>query len=393
MNKTIFFLLALLTVFSSCQNDDDFVNDTDNNEPYLVSFDLITTVSAAEVQLIINSINEFNFSLNQNHDISAYAIEYKTKDVTGEDINASGAIMVPNTPNASPVLSLQHGTINSLSEAPSQYDDSGELLEGAILASGGYAVIMPDYLGYGSSSHVLHPYEHAKSLGSASFDMIQAAKEFFENNNINVSDKLFLTGYSEGGNATMALHKHIEENSDWEVTMSAPAAGAYNKTAFALDIVQRDENLNFLPDYMWAFDSYSWIYDIERNWNQIVNEPHATTLEGVLNPMNYGAAPITLNPSILFTDSFIENFTNGNDTEMLNAFADNDIYDWTPVYPITLYYGTADDFVFPLNSTTAYNAITQNGGIVTKKEYIGADHDTTFPLYFEDMYELFESLR
>ena len=60
--------------------------------------------------------------------------------------------------------------------------------------------------------------------------MLKAAKELAQQNNISFNKKLFLAGYSEGGYATMAAHKAIEENGldGFELVASFPGAGAYD---------------------------------------------------------------------------------------------------------------------------------------------------------------------
>jgi acetyl esterase/lipase len=238
-----------------------------------------------------------------------------------------------------------------------------------------------------------HPYEHANSLATASYDMLMAVKEYIENSNISISDKLFLSGYSEGGTATMALHKYIEENSDLQVTLSAPAAGAYNKTAFARSILQRNENLTFLPHFMWVIHSYNKFYKLNRSWSDFVNEPHATTLKAVSHPFNYRNAAITLNPQELFTIDIRIGVLNGDDHAFLNVLADNNIYDWKPKAPVRLYYGTADDYVFPVNSETAYEAMKARGADVTRIAFEGLNHSTAFMPYILDVFNLFETLK
>ena len=106
------------------------------------------------------------------------------------------------------------------------------------------------------------------------------------------------------------------------ITMSAPASGAYNKTAFAKDILHRNEDLTFLPRFMWVFDTYNWVYGLDRSWSSFVNEPYATTLEAVTNPFNFGDADISHNPQTLFTAATIDGVINGSDTELLDALAD-----------------------------------------------------------------------
>jgi len=391
-NFLIFLLVA--SVLASCKKDD--VTPKEKNFNTLVDWQFISKVSKSTV-LILASIypDVYNILIQKDLlDVNVYRITYKTTNVEGNEIIASGAVIVPITSTAIPIFSYQHGSIFDKEEAPSNYTTGLETKGLAtIIASAGYAVSVPDYLGYGESADYPHPYEHAKTLGLASYDMLLAAKEFFDYYDVALTEKLFLTGYSEGGNATMALHQHIEQNSSLVVTMSAPASGAYNKTAFARDIMQRDEELQFLPRFMWVIDAYNWVYDLNRPWNDFVVEPDATTLEAVTDPLQLGNATINLNPQLLFTTQLKDGVLNETDNDFLNTLADNDNYDWTPNYPITLYYGTADDYVFPLNSETAYDAFKSNGANVTKVVYEGKDHSTAFIPYLLDMFELFESLK
>lgn len=390
-------LLALLfisIILVSCKKDDD--TPPEKNFTYLVESQFIAAVNKTTVLTLANTYPEVYavFSTKNLSDVSVFKLTYKTKNVAGEEIIASGVVIVPSTSGALPLFSYQHGTLFTYAEAPSRYSTGIETKGLAtIIASAGYAVSVPDYLGYGASESYPHPYEHAKTLGSASFDMLMATKEFLDDNSIALSDKLFITGYSEGGNATMALHQYIEENSDLVITMSAPASGAYNKTAFAKDILQRNEDLDFLPRFMWVFDAYNWIYDLNRSWSDFVNEPYASTLDAVIDPFKLADAAISHNPQTLFKTSTIDGVINGTDTDLLAALADNDNFDWIPEYPITLYYGTADDYVFPLNTLTAYDALTLNGATVSKVAYEGADHTSAIIPYFIDMFELFESLK
>ncbi len=390
--ETIFVIIVLSSAIG-CKNDD---STPENQHDYLIESQLIASVTESQVLTLAMGYADVYDAISGKDlsDVKVYKLIYKTVNVEGNEINASGVVIIPQTSNAVPILSYQHGTLFNKLDAPSLYFTGLETRGLAtIMASAGYAVSVPDYLGYGVSTDYPHPYEHAKTLGSASFDMLMAAKEFFKDNNINLSDKLFITGYSEGGNATMALHQYIEENSDLVVTMSAPASGAYNKTAFAKDILQHDEDLDFLPNFMWVIDAYNWIYGLNRPWSSYVNEPYATTLEAVSDPLLLASASISNNPQVLFTSVTIDGVTNETDADFMGALADNDIYDWTPQYPVTLYYGTADDYVFPLNSETAYDALYENGATVTKVAYEGLDHNTALMPYVLDMFDLFESLK
>jgi pimeloyl-ACP methyl ester carboxylesterase len=389
--KYIVVIFFVGSIFYSCKKD-----KVEKPNEYLVESSLIATYNQSYMQYIISMIPEIGDALQgkQLLDVKVYKITYKTNNVDGSEIIASGVVIVPVSESPLPILSYQHGTIFDYAEAPSEFKTSLEISTLAVvMASAGYNLSIADYIGYGASANVPHPYEHNKTLGKTCYDMLMAAKEFLEDIKTVTSDKLFLTGYSEGGYATMALHKYIEENSELVVTMSAPAAGAYDKTGFAINVMDRNENLTFLPRFMWVLDAYNWIYGLNRPWNQYVNEPYATTLEAVDHPFHYGLAQISTNPQELFTSSIIDGILSRTDSQLLSALADNDIYDWKPKAPVTLYYGTADDYVFSLNSENAYYAMHARGANVTSVPYNGLNHTTALKPYLADMFKLFESLK
>jgi pimeloyl-ACP methyl ester carboxylesterase len=389
--KAVFAFVVIGSILSACSKDKPEIQ----NE-FLLDAQWIATVNTSQVLATASYIPDVYkvVSTKQLKEVKVFKITYKTTDAENGSITASGALLIPQANEAFPLISYQHGTLFNYNDAPSKYLTGMETrVLATIFCSAGYIVSVPDYIGYGDSEHLEHPYEHAKLLASASYDMLMAVKEFIRNNNIPASDKLFLTGYSEGGGATMAMHKYIEENSDIPVTLSAPAAGAYNKTAFAKEILLKNEDLQFLPRFMWVIHAYNRFYKLNRNWSEFVNEPYATTLSAIKHPFNYANAAITLNPQLLFASGIKNGILNGTDSGFLNALADNDIYDWKPKAPVRLYYGTADDYVFPLNSETAYLAMKGHGANVTKIALDGLDHSSAFIPYILDVFNQFELLK
>ncbi|UII80962.1 S9 family peptidase [Flagellimonas sp. CMM7] len=393
-------LLPLLYSVSSCSVDVevDEIITFDSNFGDLRNWELLATVSENQLKSLIDKDEPELVPIIANRnlrDIKVYKITYNTSNVDGNTILASGLVIVPKHGLNMPLVSFQHGTIFTNDDAPSSYNTKKLATVFAMaLASTNYVVIMPDYLGYGASSNYPHPYEHRETLGSTSFDMIMTVKEnlgFIDD--LILNDKLFIAGYSEGGYATMALHQHIEENSNLKITMSAPASGAYNKSGFFQQMMQLDEDFNYPGSAMWVVDSYNTNYNLNRNWSAFINEPYAATMESILNPFDYINADIAQNPQDLYTAEFRTGLVNGTDTEYLSAIADNDVFDWTPKYPITLYYASEDNWVFPLNSETAYESMLENGANVSRVIYEGEGHFTAGILYVNDVFELFESNR
>lgn len=143
-----------------------------------------------------------------------------------------------------PVIAFQHGTQIYWASAPSRYDPNPlnilasrdvwgafqnyvECTTAALMASAGYIVVMPDYPGYGDS-RAPHPYVHL-SLGDSVLLMLNRARTVLSSPfaGAHPNGKIFLTGYSEGGFATMAAAKTFEEHGV-QVVAAVPCAGSYD---------------------------------------------------------------------------------------------------------------------------------------------------------------------
>jgi pimeloyl-ACP methyl ester carboxylesterase len=375
-NRTFFlpvlFLLTLLT--AACGKDSD---DPVSEHEYLVDSELIVRYSTADIQGSLGEVTGLPPGLAPfvNYDISVYRIVYRTADTDDMPVLASGALVVPEETMPLPLMSFQHGTLGSESDAPS-YFTSESYFATVVYASTGYIIALPDYLGYGSSKNIDHPYEHGHSLATAARDMLRAVREFdVSTNKFRADNKLFLTGYSQGGYATMALLKLLEEDHSDEfiVTASTAGAGAYNKSGFARHILEWDGELRYLNNFLWVLDTYDRVYGLNRGAGYYFNEPYSTVIGsgGVFDNEQ-------LNSQELFTETFRDGILSGADNIFIDVLADNDNYDWRPRSPLQLYHGTNDDYVFYFNSEDAYEAMVNRGANQVELIPIqDGDHDTT----------------
>lgn len=313
--------------------------------------------------------------------VRVYRLTYRTHTPDGQETTASGAALVPVGAGPLPVLSYQHGTLvpSSEAQAPSYYAAGSDVWSVvSALASAGYVVSAPDYLGYGASKALPHPYEHAASLASAAADMLRATREFCQQQSVGVNQKNFLLGYSEGGYATMALHKLLEEKyaATLPVTASAPGAGAYHKTAFARYVLGAPQPLNFLSTYVWVLRTYDRIYALNRPFSFYYQEPYATQLQA--DPFG----PVPGQQDQLFAPAFRQAVLNNSDAPLAAALAANDLYDWQPRAPLALFHGTADDYVPFFNSQDAYDAMQKRGATQVELHPIpGGDHFSSATAY------------
>jgi dienelactone hydrolase len=306
--------------------------------------------------------------------ITVYRVVYKTKNTDGTEVQASGALVVPTMSGAIPMISLQHGTIRSDDDAPSNNGaGSDTYLFGSLFASSGYIVSLPDYIGYGASKSLPHTYEHRSGLATASLDMLRASREFLAQNKASWDKRLFITGYSEGGYATMSLHKKLEEEApnEFNLRASSVGAGAYDKTAMMKFIVNTASTnvVGYNQLYVWVLLTYDRIYGLNRPMSYYFKEPYATQIQSQRENVSIN---VSLNQ--VFTDQFKQAVNSGSDANFVKAVADNDVYDWKPAVPVQFYHGEADQLVPLFNSENAFNAMTKRGARVTKKSTPGANH-------------------
>ena len=359
----------------------------------LVSSSLIGEYSTAQLRNRFSGVNApLQFFIR--YGIKAYRIEYTTTNTDGKSIKASGALIVPDVPTAAPLLSMQHGTILSDADAPSNFGSGSEAYSfGSVFASQGYIIAAPDYIGYGASKDLPHTYEHRNGLATASLDMVRAARDFLADKNINWDKRLFIAGYSEGGYATLSLQKKIEEEtgSEFNLVASSCGAGAYDKPAFMKQIINSPsagvDYINRL--YIWVLLTYDRVYGLNRPMTYYFKEPYATQIAAKGKDVDIN---VSLNQ--IYTVSFKQAVNAGTDKEFLAAVQDNDIHDWKPRTRTQLYHGDADETVLYLNSKNTYEAMQKRGA--TNVELItmrGATHATGILEFITGTYSFFGTVQ
>ena len=132
---------------------------------------------------------------------------YKSLDTEGNPITLSGKVIVPADGKFDRYMLISHYTIGSNKEAPSNCFP----LEG-LLCSMGYALICPDYIGYGITVDKVHPYLVMDLTAMNVVDMYVAVKKYFDAVKLKPKyDDIYLMGYSQGGATTMAVEYMIED--------------------------------------------------------------------------------------------------------------------------------------------------------------------------------------
>ncbi len=337
----------------------------------LVEATLLETRSQAELSLIFTLIG-----VSANNGGTAYKVLYETPDTDGTIDTASGLVILPilDKDLAKPFLTYQHGTASSRDNVPSRIPQEALLVY--YFASQGYISMAPDYLGLGDSRRAIHPYVHADTEASAAIDLLRATKQYLDAEGIAYSDQLFMTGYSQGGHASMAMHKEIETNLSEEFTVTAAShmSGPYSLSQDIIGSTGTDRIYDFPSYVVWIFVGYQSVYgDLYPDLATVFQPEYIESVEqfangtitrGALNDLlvdQLTAAHGASYPNRLFTESFLNDLRTNPENPARLALQANGLYDWVPTAPTQLLYCMADEQVAFTNATFTDSIMNANG--------------------------------
>ncbi|MCB0533192.1 MAG: T9SS type A sorting domain-containing protein [Saprospiraceae bacterium] len=323
------------------------------------------------------------------YDVNYYRITYTTTGLQGQPDTVSGLIVVPNDASmVFPRLVYQHGTSGSKLDVPSfNVLTNGEGVIGLLFAGLGFTTLMPDYLGLGISDGV-HPYVHAATEASVATDMLAVLPTFNNQYGVHTNEQLFITGYSQGGHAAMALHREVETNlsANYTVTAAAHLSGPYSISGVMRDLIL-SEDVYYYPAYLPnTIISYQAAYgNLYTQLSDIFVEPYATKIgqfyNGTisLNQMNSQLISLLIanegasKPIRMFQPAVVQDVTTNPDHPFNVALRANDVYAWAPEAPTRIFYCKADDQVPYRNSLVARDSMLAYGAA----DLIATDVDST----------------
>lgn len=329
----------------------------------IISTNLAGTMSTFQISVL------FGFAgvpITPQYGVQLYKIVYETIDPDGARTWASGALALPvGVSHPLPLVSYQHGTIARTNDAPSMMDLTGEVTVGIAFATTGYAAAVPDYLGLGDSPG-LHPYQHARSEATCCLDLLRAVKTFCATHGFSITNRLFLTGYSQGGHATMALARELEayHTNEFQIAACAPMAGAYDMSgATAADFLSGRPQPN--PYYFaYLLAAYQDVYRFASSLADLLAAPYNVTLPPLLQGSATGEeinAAMPDDPVVILKPAILAAFRQNPDHPLRQALRDNDVYAWTPRSPMRLYHCSGDRDVIYTNSQVALASFQSRG--------------------------------
>jgi pimeloyl-ACP methyl ester carboxylesterase len=395
MWRSIYISLLIAGILTGC-GDDANPDPVVPSKTYFISATPVSEVSAETLKAYAQLTGLRDFTSMMTYGVKTYKIVYETT-YNGEPVTASGLLYMPQgLGGKAPLLSLQHGTTFIKEDAPST---SGEFTGMEFFASAGYIAIMPDFIGYGESAELFHPYYDEPHSASAVIDMIKSAKEFLTEEEIGFTDQLFLAGYSEGGYVTLAAAKAIETDPSHGLTVTAVAAGAggYDLNEMLRNITTGTHYS--YPSYLaFVLMSYNNTYGWNKPLTYFFQDQYAAALTTYMNG-EYGGSTINSKLTTVLADLLDPDFysrlkTEEGEPELKQAPSENSVSGWSTSLPIRLYHGTNDEIIPYHNSeVTLENFNAAGSDHVTLTAIPNGTHGSSFIPMIQLFVPWFETLR
>ncbi len=305
---------------------------------------------------------------------------------------------------------MEHYTITSDAETPS----NGYSLE--MFITGNSLTIMPDYIGYGITKDLPHPYLNHDVCAINSLDALTAGYDLFNEmgkNGMSQGWKLYLAGASQGAANAIAVHKYLDTNLDlaakWNFASTNCSSGPYSPVV-TIDKYLTDGKVAYpvvfplvmktmfdsYPDIMKGFTEdmvYSQNYlavkaEIDR---MIAGKEHNTA---AINELFINKVRKTVDANLADGEIYLSDILSPEilDKEspicqaLYQCLEKNDLTKgWTPIHPMKLHYSSQDMVVPHENSLAILEAFGEEIVTLEHATY-PVDHTTTCSLW---MIELF----
>ena len=378
-------------------------------EEYAVIKDIMTTIDS----LRENAIAQLTGKTDIQMGFRKTTYLYSSTDVKGNPITLSAAAFwlgyfdngVWNDLKPDNICLMEHYTITSDGEAPS----NSFPLE--MFVTGNTLTIMPDYIGYGITKEMPHPYLNHEICAINSIDAMTAGYELFNKEGkcgMSQGWKLYLAGASQGAGNAIAVHKYLDTHQElankWNFASTNCSSGPYSPLA-TIDKYITDGKviypvvfpltfktmLESYPEIMEGFTeemfySQNYLaakYEID---SLLAGKAHDTAAinQVFLNRVKESTDSTLAENEICITDILSPAMLD-KESPICQAFYQclekNDLTKgWTPVHPMKLHYSPVD-MVVPHENSLAMLEAFGNGIVTLEESALPTDHTTTCSLW------------
>lgn len=336
-----------------------------NTQAQLVRYTKMESFTVDQLKARWKSYGIPRFITPVKNGVDIYEVIYKMPWIDGSMVEASGIYFVPQgMTKPVPRLVYNHGTI--IKPPRNGFDYNGESTISLMFSADGYAVIAPDYVGLGLGEKQ-HLYVHADSEANAGIYFMKAVEEINQQIGLSFNDQLFISGYSQGGHSTLALHRKLQNKykEQYPVTASSPMSGPYDLAGEQSTVMFREYSQpHYLP---YLLIGYNTVYNAfpQEDFYDIFAEPYDTLIPKMFSSKKYGVGDINAMlpniPKDMVKPEFVEQYQNDPDFILRKELVNNSVFDWKPESPVQICYCKGDEEVLYTNALVAHETMEENG--------------------------------
>ncbi len=315
------------------------------------------------------------FDIVPDGNIRVESIHYMTDSPANGRTEVSGLISYPIDSRFKGVIISDHYTITDNASVPSV---KMSMIDN-VFSFFGYIVVIPDYLGFGASKNLPHPYLCRDEYATVSVDMLYAVREYLASQNITFTDDAYIIGYSEGGYAAVSTALYAFGKSDIDVIKVFAGGGPYDPME-TYSTILKSNYVYFSPSIPLTFIGQDFGSSLHLDYANIFKGPLLANYDNWINSKNYDAEQITkfigttTVSDFIVEDAFTE-ATNKDFISMCNSLKFNSLINssYSITAPIVLYHALNDNYVPFVNASNFYNYYHSRGDDVTLNALQG-DH-------------------
>ncbi|MFE6781989.1 alpha/beta hydrolase [Streptomyces sp. NPDC057680] len=332
------------------------------------------------------------------HGVRGYRLTYRTLTPQGAPTTATGLLVLPKGGERRlDLVADTHGTMVHRDYAPSVAEDFG-LYAPYLHAAAGRAVAAPDYLGLGKGPG-LHPYMDTASSVSASLDMLRASRTAASGLGRPLTGDVYGTGFSQGGQVSMALGRALARGADrhFRLRALAPVAGPYDLRGAEIPGLL-DGRVNDISGvfYMAYFlTAQNRLHPVYADPAEAFRQPYAGYVEQLFDTRHTEEDIVTRLPGSvkeLLTDDFYERLSHPTGGLLTALKAQDGTCDWKPDVPVRLHTAAGDTDVPIANSVSCAADLARNGVTAPVVDHGKADHNGSFKLAGPQIVRWFDRL-
>jgi acetyl esterase/lipase len=336
----------------------------------------LATFSAAEINdRVEKGLPGFEFP-KADESSELKKISYTTTDAKGKREQVSGLLVLPSGGAPKGLVVYMHGTTWDYKNAPSYLTKNKESVYAEILvfAAAGYAVAAPDYIGLGDSKPT-HPYPLNIVNGRSGADIIKPVRDYAKSRGYALGERLFVTGYSEGGGTAMGMVKLLEDAGE-TVYRAAPSSGPYDLTGVTRDFLLADvkgEDIvirAFLLGYTISYFKDAFGIKTSDYFSKRLSTTVNMNFKRGKSDKSIGIALVvmgaigggTKSRDNMMTPRFIEALENTDMNDpVIRELGKNNVYDWKPKAEMLIQSLATDRVVDPRNAAVAMEHMRRRG--------------------------------